>query len=43
MEHTTTWREIKAGKATDIYFERTKEILEAKGIDSHVRAEGVLE
>jgi len=41
LEHTTTWREIKAGKVTDIYFERTKEILEAKGIDSHVRAEFV--
>jgi nicotinate phosphoribosyltransferase len=39
--HTTTWGEIKAGKVTDIYFERTKEILEAKGIDRHVRAEFV--
>jgi nicotinate phosphoribosyltransferase len=37
--HTTTWREIKAGKVADIYFERTRQILEAKGIDSHVRAE----
>jgi nicotinate phosphoribosyltransferase len=37
--HTTSWREIRAGKVTDIYFERTKEILEAKGIDRHVRAE----
>ena len=41
MIHTTTWREIKAGKVTDIYFERTKQILEAKGIDRHVRAEFV--
>jgi nicotinate phosphoribosyltransferase len=39
LEHTTTWMEIKAGKVTDIYFERTREILEAKGIDRHVRAE----
>ena len=41
MIHTTTWKEIKAGKVTDIYFERTKQILEAKGIDRHVRAEFV--
>jgi len=39
--HTTTWREIKSGTVTDIYFERTKKILEAKGLDPHVRAEFV--
>jgi len=37
--HTATWKEIKEGRVTDIYFERTKKILEAKGIDLHVRAE----
>lgn len=41
MIHTTTWREVKGGTVTDIYFERTKQILEAKGIDRHVRAEFV--
>lgn len=39
MPHTATWKEIKEGRVTDIYFERTKKILEAKGIDLHVRAE----
>ena len=39
MPHTATWKEIKEGLVTDIYFERTKKILEAKGIDLHVRAE----
>lgn len=41
MPHTATWKQIKEGLVTDIYFERTKKILEAKGIDSHVRAEFV--
>ena len=39
MIHTATWKEIKEGLVTDIYFERTKKILKAKGIDLHVRAE----
>ncbi len=39
MPHTATWKEIKEGQVTDIYFERTKKILEAKGIDLHVKAE----
>jgi nicotinate phosphoribosyltransferase len=39
LPHTATWKEIKEGRVTDIYFERTKKILEAKGIDLHVRAE----
>ncbi len=39
MVHTITWKEVKDGLVTDIYFERTKKILEAKGIDSYVRAE----
>ena len=39
MPHTATWKEIKEGRLTDIYFERTKKILKAKGIDVSVRAE----
>jgi nicotinate phosphoribosyltransferase len=39
LPHTATWKEIKEGRVTDIYFERTKKILEAKGLDLHVRAE----
>jgi len=39
--HTATWKEVKEGLITDIYFERTKQILEAKGIDVPVRAEVV--
>jgi nicotinate phosphoribosyltransferase len=39
--HTATWKEVKEGLVTDIYFERTKRILEAKNIDLHVRAEFV--
>jgi nicotinate phosphoribosyltransferase len=39
--HTATWEEIKKGLVTDIYFERTKNILKAKGIDLRVRAEFV--
>jgi len=39
LPHTATWKEIKEGRVTDIYFERTKKILEAKGIDLHVRVE----
>jgi nicotinate phosphoribosyltransferase len=37
--HTATWKDIKDGRVTDVYFERTKTILEAKGIDLSVRAE----
>jgi nicotinate phosphoribosyltransferase len=37
--HTATWKEIKAGLVTDVYFERTKKILQAKGLDVSVRAE----
>jgi nicotinate phosphoribosyltransferase len=39
--HTATWEQIKKGLVTDIYFERTKKILEAKGVDLHVKAEFV--
>ncbi len=38
--HIATSREIKAGRTTDIYFERTKRILKAKGKDDvRVQAE----
>jgi nicotinate phosphoribosyltransferase len=39
--HTATWKEAREGLITDIYFERTKKILKAKGIDVSVRAEFV--
>ncbi len=39
MFHTATEEEIKAGEITDIYFARTMEILNAKGIDKRVVAE----
>jgi nicotinate phosphoribosyltransferase len=39
--HTATWKEVKEGLVTDIYFDRTKQILQAKGIDVPVRAEVV--
>ncbi|MBW1689835.1 MAG: nicotinate phosphoribosyltransferase [Deltaproteobacteria bacterium] len=41
MIHTATWKQIKKGLVTDIYFERTKKILESKGIDMQVKAEFV--
>jgi len=37
--HTATFDDIKAGKVTDVYFERTIKILKAKGIDKYVKAE----
>ena len=37
--HTADFDDIKAGKVTDVYFERTIRILKAKGIDKHVKAE----
>ncbi len=39
MFQTATFEEIKAGKITDVYFERTMKILKAKGIDKRVKAE----
>jgi len=39
--HTATLEEVKEGLVTDIYFVRTRQILEAKGIDVPVRAEVV--
>lgn len=37
--HTATDQEIQQGKITDVYFERTLQVLKAKGIRKHVRAE----
>ncbi len=37
--HTADPDDIKAGKITDVYFERTMQVLKAKGIKKRVRAE----
>ncbi len=37
--HVATPKEVREGKTTDIYFVRTKEILEKKGLDRRVKAE----
>ncbi|MDZ7261103.1 MAG: nicotinate phosphoribosyltransferase [candidate division KSB1 bacterium] len=42
MFHVATAEEIKSGKVTDVYFQRTREILEARGIDKRVTAEFVV-
>ena len=39
--HIATPEQIKAGEVTDVYFQRTVDILDAKGIDRGVRAEFV--
>ncbi len=39
MFHIVTSQDIKDGKATDIYFPRTLDILRARGIDKRVKAE----
>lgn len=39
MFHIVTSKDIKGGKATDIYFSRTLDILKAKGIEKRVKAE----
>ncbi len=39
--HVATPDQIKAGAVSDVYFQRTAAILDAKGIDAHVRAEFV--
>lgn len=39
MFHCTTYDAIKAGKITDVYFARTREILKAEGVDKRVKAE----
>ena len=42
MLHVALPEEIKTGKVTDVYFQRTKEILEAVGINKWVTAEFVV-
>jgi nicotinate phosphoribosyltransferase len=37
--HIATPEEIKAGAVADVYFQRTAQILDAKGVDAYVRAE----
>ena len=37
--HVATPEQIKAGQVTDVYFQRTAAILDAKGLDAYVRAE----
>ena len=37
--HTATPDQIRAGAVSDVYFQRTAAILDAKGVDAHVRAE----
>ncbi len=37
--HTASDEEIRQGKVTDVYFERTLQVLKSKGIRKHVRAE----
>lgn len=39
MIHTATPEQIRKGLVTDVYFERTSEVLRARGIDKEVRAE----
>jgi len=39
MFHIASIEEIKEGKVTDVYFERTFQVLKAKGIDKWVKAE----
>lgn len=39
MFHISDGEAIKSGRATDIYFERTRQILDAKGIDKGVKME----
>jgi nicotinate phosphoribosyltransferase len=39
VRQTATLEEIKQGKVSDIYFDRTHQILEAKGVRKRVRAE----
>lgn len=37
--HTASFDDIKSGKVTDVYFDRTLEILKGKGIDKRVKME----
>jgi len=37
--HIATLDDIRAGRVTDVYFERTRQVVQAKGMDKRVRAE----
>lgn len=37
--HTATLEDIRAGRLTDVYFERTREVVQASGVNRRVRAE----
>jgi len=37
--HTADYEAVRQGKTTDVYFERTMQIMRAKGIDKRVKAE----
>jgi nicotinate phosphoribosyltransferase len=39
--HVASLEDIRAGRVTDVYFERTRRILEARGVEKRVRAEFV--
>lgn len=39
MLHTATAEQIRRGLVTDVYFERTEQVLKARGIDKKVKAE----
>jgi len=42
MLHIATEKDILAGKVTDVYFERTRQVLQAEKLDAHVVAEFVV-
>ena len=39
MFHVADFEAVKRGEVVDVYFTRTKQILEAKGLNAHVKAE----
>ncbi len=41
MLHISTFEDIKAGRVTDVYFQRAMQVMEAKDIDKYVKAEFV--
>jgi len=42
MFHTADPEDVKAGRITDVYFERTMQVLKAKGADRRVKAEFIV-
>ncbi|MBW2322525.1 MAG: nicotinate phosphoribosyltransferase, partial [Deltaproteobacteria bacterium] len=39
MFHIADYEMVKRGEVVDVYFIRTKQVLEAKGLDARVKAE----